>query len=389
MSSVSELGTALFVTFRFTPHAGVTCDCTEDYACGDSRRGGQTASDLNFNEPRLNNQPRISLSRRDALKFAAFGLLSVSCAKVRAESTAAAEVAAQTFGVKADGRANDTAMLQRAIDNCVGKVLVISGKPRIDVQGLTLRSGTRIRFDGGAAIKLLPHNTYTYQMVRIWDIHDVEIVGLVLDGSKELNSAANDRRKNGYGMGVSICGSSNVVLTNPVTNNCWGDGIYIANSYTDRDAVCSNVVVKSHYASGCRRQGISLISGRNVRILNPLWENIRGTLPSAGLDIEPNSNRDVLENIVVSDPVTRNCRCGIELWLARIPGAVAKKIDIQINGHQDDGSDNAYIVSALKSKGHVVEGRIVSRHAHWVNTKGVAYLREGIEAPNVVVQIEP
>ncbi|OAJ54716.1 hypothetical protein A6V36_35715 [Paraburkholderia ginsengiterrae] len=289
--------------------------------------------------------------------------------------------------MKGDGHSNDTAALQRAIDGSVGKTLVISGAPRIDVQGLTLRSGTRIRFDEGASIKLLPHNTYEYQMFRIWDVSDVEIVGLALDGSKELNAAKSDPQKNGYGMGISITGASNLVLTNPVTNNCWGDGIYIANSYKTKDLVCSDLVIQSHHANGCRRQGISLISGRNVRIANPVWENIRGTLPSAGLDIEPNSNHDVLEKIVISNPVTRNCRAGIEMWLANIPGAIEKKIDIEIDGHRDDGSDNAYIVSALKSNGHAVEGKIVSRRPHWINTKGAPYLSKGMDAAGVEVQI--
>ena len=47
-----------------------------------------------------------------------------------------------------------------------------------------------------------------------------------VDGSKELNSATGGE----WGMGISIAGSTDVTITIPRTINCWGDGIYIANS---------------------------------------------------------------------------------------------------------------------------------------------------------------
>lgn len=336
----------------------------------------------------MNTESPVSFTRRGALKLAACSLLSVACRNVAIADTAPTAVNAQIFGVKADGKSNDTIALQRAIDSSVGNVLVITGSPRIDTQGLTVRSGTKIRFAKGAVIKLLPHNTYEYQMFRIWDVSDVEIAGLSVDGSKELNSAKDDPKKNGYGMGISIAGASNITLSNPVTSNCWGDGIYIANSYKDAGLVTSGLTVQSHHAKGCRRQGVSLVSGRNVRFTDPVWEDIRGTLPSAGLDIEPNSNRDLLEEILISNPVTRNCRAGIEIWLANISGLAAKNIDIEISGHQDDSSDNAYIVSELKSHGHTVQGRIISRNPRWTNTKGAPYISQGMDAPNVKVQVE-
>ena len=45
----------------------------------------------------------------------------------------------------------------------------------------------------------------------------------------------------------------------------------------------------NHHADRCRRQGVSIISGRNIVFENPLWENIGGTQPEAGLDAEPNT----------------------------------------------------------------------------------------------------
>ena len=119
-----------------------------------------------------------------------------------------------SFGVKGDGTTNDRAALQAAIDGSVGQILLITGKSRIDVTGLTLRSDTHIRFAKGASIKLLPHNSDSYQILRVWDVNNVSIEAPYLDGSKELNSATSGE----WGMGISIAGSSNVTITSPTTS---------------------------------------------------------------------------------------------------------------------------------------------------------------------------
>jgi hypothetical protein len=286
----------------------------------------------------------------------------------RASSAAKREVVTdKSFGVKGDGKTNDRAALQRAIDQSVERTLLITGKCRIDAKGLDLRRNSHVRFAPGASIKLLPHDTSFYSMFRIWDVNNVLVENAVLDGSKELNAAKPALRENGHGMGFSIAGSTEVTLIAPQTVGCWGDGIYIANSYEVPFKYSSNIRVVKHHADRCRRQGVSIISGRNIVFENPLWENIGGTQPEAGLDAEPNSNADVLENIRIVNPVTRNCRYGIIVWLEEIPGPIPKHVDIGITNHRDEGaSDAAFAVSSLKLDGRRVSGQIVSHSPTWV-----------------------
>lgn len=315
--------------------------------------------------------------------------------EARGVPTAQAAVSASTdvvvdtwFGVKGDDKTNDKANLQNAIDRSVGKTLLITGRSRIDASGLDMRTGSRLRFAPDASIKLLPHNEVFYQMLRIWDVRNVVLENATLDGSKELNAAKKDSVKGGYGMGISIAGSSNVAILSTATVNCWGDGIYIANSYVHKDRCSTAIRVIDHRASRCRRQGVSIISGRDVLFENPVWENIGGTDPSAGLDIEPNSNQDVLEQIRILSPTTRNCRTGILVYLKEIPGPIAKNVQIEIRNHRDESStDAAFSVSGLKTDGHVVTGRIASISPIWVNprlaeVKSVGYDNAG---PAIVV----
>ncbi|MFM0630087.1 hypothetical protein [Paraburkholderia xenovorans] len=287
------------------------------------------------------------------------------------QRAAADEVVDRWFGVSADGKTNDRAALQKAVDSSVGKTLVITGPCRIDAQGLHMRNNSRVRFAPGASLKLLPHDTQNYEVIRIWDVRHVLLENPRVDGSKELNTVTGGE----WGMGISIAGSTDVTILSPNTTNCWGDGIYIANSFGNGLPYSSDIRVMNHYASGCRRQGVSIISGRNILFDHPVWENIAGTLPSAGLDIEPNANTDVIENIRIVNPTTRHCQFGILVYLEALPGSREKYVSVVISGHKDEDSrEAAYSVSGLATKGRIVTGYITSNSPTWVRPRRDAFV---------------
>lgn len=268
-----------------------------------------------------------------------------------------------SFGVKGDGTTNDRVALQAAIDGSVGQILLITGQSRIDTTGLTLRSNTHIRFAEGASIKLLAHNTDSYQMMRIWDASNVNIESPYLDGSKSLNAATSGE----WGMGISIAGSSNVTITSPTTINCWGDGIYITNSYVEDGVTSKAVTITNHLADGCRRQGVTIISGDTITFDHPVWQNIGGTAPQAGLDIEPNDNTAVFRAIRIVSPKTLGCAGpGIQIDLGSLAGPVAKIVDIQITNHIDNSeTDGPFSVGGLEPSGYIVTGAITSTNPVW------------------------
>jgi hypothetical protein len=284
------------------------------------------------------------------------------------------EVVDRWFGVRADGKTNDREALQKAVDSSVGKTLVITGPCRLDPEGVFLRSHSRLRFTDNASLKLLPHDADNYGILRIWDVQHVFLDHPRVDGAKSLNAAKGGE----WGMGISIAGASDVTILSPRTVDCWGDGIYISNSFKPNgQAWSSDIKVTKHYASGCRRQGVSIISAKNVLFDHPVWENIEGTAPAAGLDIEPNTNTDVIENIRIVDPITRNCQVGILVWLEQLPGVQDKRVTVTIDGHRDEGSrEAAFSVSGLKTKGRIVTGTIVSNSPTWVRPGREAFANE-------------
>lgn len=320
--------------------------------------GGGSADDLAATDKRWR---RGGAATTSAASSTAASSTPVASSTQAAATSTAGTVDASTFGVKADGVTNDRAALQKAIDGSVGKILLISGKVRIDSSGLDLRTNSHLRFASGASIKLLAHNTASYQILRLWDVNNVQIENAYLDGSKELNSATNDPNDGGQGMGISIAGATNSTITSPTTINCWGDGIYIGNSYHSRTTPSNAITITKHVADGCRRQGATITSGSNITFDTPTWSNTQGTLPSAGLDIEPNDNNAVLSNIKVISPTTNNCRYGILVYLGALPGPVAKAVTIDITNHRDNASYHvAYAVGGLQLNGYSVTGHISS-----------------------------
>ncbi|MFS4448787.1 right-handed parallel beta-helix repeat-containing protein [Maribacter sp. 2307UL18-2] len=116
---------------------------------------------------------------------------------------------------------------------------------------------------------------------------------------------------------IRVKGSKNIRIENLTLRDSGGDGITIGGN--EKNPYSENIYIDSIKSLNNKRQGISIVSAKNVQVKNSLFAETRGTLPGAGVDIEPNGPTDVIENIVFEKCVFRdNYNSGIKVDLHQL-----------------------------------------------------------------------
>jgi hypothetical protein len=268
----------------------------------------------------------LTVNRRLALQQLSAVLGAVLCS--RWPRLAIPDHDVRSYGARGDGRTDDTEAFHAAMTAAAtsgGRVLVpTSARPYMG-RMISLQSGVRLHFEPGAVL-MAPRGLGRHEVVlRIHGVRNVEVEGGIIDGQ-------GDRQGRGeWRHGVSIRGASGITVRRTTARNCAGDGFYIGS--TAAQPFSADVVLEDCHADGNRRQGISLISGRNVVLIRPRLTHTAGTAPQAGLDLEPNDPEEFMEGIRVLEPYTAgNAGGGILLALHRLSERAAA-VDIEIQGH--------------------------------------------------------
>lgn len=117
----------------------------------------------------------------------------------------------------------------------------------------------------------------------------IEGNGAVLKMNKsEYNSMENRHA-------FAINRGKNVTVRDLTFKDSGGDGIYISGGSTgtySEDITIENVICENN-----RRQGMSIISAKDVYVRNSTFKSSNGANPEAGVDLEPNNSSERLENI--------------------------------------------------------------------------------------------
>lgn len=171
---------------------------------------------------------------------------------------------------------------------------------------LKVCSNTELIIDGVISIK--PNSNKAYDILFVSG-ENIRIKG---DGTIIGDKLTHIGGEGEWGMGINMYSAKDISVSGITIKDCWGDCIYIGNN-------SKKVLVENCHLSNGRRQGISVTSAVGVTIKNCTIENVNGTEPAFGIDIEPNKNENV-DNVIIENVNISNCTGGIMSY-GRAPGA--------------------------------------------------------------------
>ena len=193
-------------------------------------------------------------------------------------------------------------------------------------------------------------------------------------------------------MGISIKSSENIKIVNSNIRDCWGDGIYLGQS---GNVTNKNITIDYGILDNNRRNAISVISSDGLTISNLILSNTNGTNPQTGLDFEPNSNKEVLNNIEVKNLYTfNNAKQGVFFVLGNLDGG-GNKVGIKMDSHADKYSVRsiAYVYKGNKKakaiNNNKVGGNITLSNVTSENSKFPFQVFDGSEQNDIQITVKP
>ena len=208
-------------------------------------------------------------------------------------------VTPQMFGAKGDGVTDDTAAIQAALD-ASSYVHIPDGIYMVNAEGknggIKPRSNQTIILSENAVIKAITNSSERYHIINIIGANNVTIRGGKVEGEKSTHTGTTGD----WGHGISILRSDNITIDGMEIFNCWGDAICMGSDLdSGYEHNCENIRIYNCVLHDCRRQGISITAADGVTVRDCEIYNISGTLPQAGIDIEPNRDDEQCLNIVI------------------------------------------------------------------------------------------
>lgn len=150
-------------------------------------------------------------------------------------------------------------------------------------------------------IQLMTNNFTHYGIIGLIGTENISISGSGhIIGDVETHTGTTGQ----WGFGIEIRGAKNINISGITLEKCWGDGI----STDEGSGIPENIIIDNIVCDNNRRQGISIVLGRNIVVKNSILQNtgqIKYTAPGCGIDVEPTKldGTNPAESILIE-----NCR---------------------------------------------------------------------------------
>jgi len=223
---------------------------------------------------------------------------------------------AKTFGATGDGSTDDTAAIQKAVDNCPpgGTVYVPDGTYMIDAKdgGIRMKSGVTLQMSQGTVLHAQTTDSDNGAVVTIGDgVSNVNVYGGTIQGDR----ATHQGNWGECLYGVGIYGASNVNVVGVTSKDNFGDGFCIDRGKNNNS---SNIVLSNDVGINNRRDGLSVVGVDGAVIQNNVFDNNGGNdsidpsvpacpqLPMCGIDVEPDPDKSTTNVIIRNNELNNN-----------------------------------------------------------------------------------
>lgn len=277
-------------------------------------------------------------------------------------------------GYSTKGDEDYTFFLQKGIDN--NQLILMPNFPiLINYLGLKLKSNSKILFQLNSKLIVANNDKKFYNCLNMEGANHIEVYFANLEGDRYSHKG----KEGEWGIGIYMYNSKYIKFYKPLIQRFWGDGIYIGGN---KNNISQNIIIESAVVNENRRNGISIISAKNLRISNSLIANTSGTSPEFGIDLEPNNDGDALVNVLIVNNLTyNNSKGGVLLALDNLKGGAALPVDIKIQKHTDELShsglefaiDRYYNNSPISLKGKIQISDSYFKH----NNSGLLTMESG------------
>ena len=269
---------------------------------------------------------------------------------------------------------DSTSALQAAINSRVPKLIVDKvGGPWI-TRPLSAVSNQEILFEEGVVVQA-KKGEYKGGNDSLLTIREKENVTLTGHGAtlrmhREDYDDPKQYKRAEWRMVLNILSSKNVRIYGLTLALSGGDGIYLGVSKAGVPP--ENIVIKDVICDRNYRQGISVISARNLLIENTIMRDTGGTPPAAGIDFEPNHPSEELVNCVMRNCVCENnAGCGYAFYLPNLH-ADSAPLSIRLENCISRGNSTDFALTTSNSESDAVRGAIDVVDCRFERAGGVA-----------------